>query len=116
MLLNLGFRACGGGAGILHAKKAALVAVPARGKRVWARKPLGAPVARSKLFRVPARVERPLDETQEMQRLMNNYKTLMKSIRCPSVYPYRFFAEAARQSPYSFCSHHFATFSKCFMN
>lgn len=47
----------------------------------WRRKPRWLPVAKSKIFRIPKRPETPLEETLELQRLYNNYRTQMKSIR-----------------------------------
>jgi len=52
-----------------------------RGKRVWQRKPIGLPTAPSKLFRVPKHPDVPLDEQREVKRLLNNYRTQMKSLQ-----------------------------------
>lgn len=47
----------------------------------WRRKPRWLPVAKSKMFRVPARPETPPEEKAELMRLYNNYRTYMKAIR-----------------------------------
>ncbi|XP_024224265.1 probable 28S ribosomal protein S26, mitochondrial isoform X2 [Bombus impatiens] len=46
----------------------------------WKRKPIWLPTAKSKLFRIPNRPVIPIEEYNELKRLHNNYKTLMKSI------------------------------------
>ncbi|CAK9824720.1 Probable 28S ribosomal protein S26, mitochondrial [Anthophora retusa] len=47
----------------------------------WKRKPIWLPTAKSKLFRIPPPpVPRP-EEYEELKRLHNNYRTLMKSLR-----------------------------------
>lgn len=55
--------------------------IPIRNKRIWMRKPLGSPMAKSKQFRVPQKPELPADEVAEIKRLYDNYKTQMKSLR-----------------------------------
>lgn len=45
------------------------------------RKPRWIPTAKSKLFKVPPRPNTPPEELEELKRLNNNYRTLMKSIR-----------------------------------
>lgn len=45
------------------------------------RKPRWIPTAKSKMFKVPPRAQTPPDEMEELKRLNNNYRTLMKSIR-----------------------------------
>ncbi|XP_071448960.1 small ribosomal subunit protein mS26 [Hetaerina americana] len=47
----------------------------------WNRKPIWAPIAKSKLFRIPERKRLPEDEDREIRRLFNIYRTQMKSIR-----------------------------------
>lgn len=47
----------------------------------WRRKPRWLPVAKSKIFKVPPRTETPIEEREELKRLYNNYRTMMKSIR-----------------------------------
>ncbi|XP_015523757.2 probable 28S ribosomal protein S26, mitochondrial [Neodiprion lecontei] len=47
----------------------------------WKRKPLWLGTAKSKLFRIPERPKIPKDETIELLRLHNNYRTLVRSIR-----------------------------------
>lgn len=46
----------------------------------WKRKPIGLPTAKSKLFKVPPRQKMPVEEYEELKRLFNNYRTVMKSI------------------------------------
>lgn len=46
----------------------------------WKRKPIWLPTAKSKLFKVPHRPVIPIEEYNELKRLHNNYKTLMKSV------------------------------------
>lgn len=46
----------------------------------WKRKPIWLPTAKSKLFRIPNRPVIPIEEYNELKRLHNNYKTLMKSV------------------------------------
>nr|SVE77308.1 EOG090X0FQ9 [Daphnia lumholtzi]SVE77926.1 EOG090X0FQ9 [Daphnia lumholtzi]SVE78556.1 EOG090X0FQ9 [Daphnia lumholtzi]SVE79184.1 EOG090X0FQ9 [Daphnia lumholtzi] len=52
-----------------------------RSKRVWVRKPLGSPMAKSKIFRITPKPVFPEDEKAEIKRLFDNYKSSMKSIR-----------------------------------
>nr|SVE88958.1 EOG090X0FQ9 [Daphnia sinensis] len=52
-----------------------------RSKRVWVRKPLGSPMAKSKIFRITPKPVIPEDEKAEMKRLFDNYKNSMKSLR-----------------------------------
>lgn len=47
----------------------------------WKRKPIWLPTAKTKLFKVPERPKIPLEEYVEIQRLSNNYRTYMKSIK-----------------------------------
>ncbi|XP_046385777.1 probable 28S ribosomal protein S26, mitochondrial [Ischnura elegans] len=47
----------------------------------WKRKAIWAPIAKSKLFRIPERKPLPEDETLELRRLYNIYRTQVKSIR-----------------------------------
>uniref|UniRef100_A0A1B6DPR9 Small ribosomal subunit protein mS26 n=1 Tax=Clastoptera arizonana TaxID=38151 RepID=A0A1B6DPR9_9HEMI len=47
----------------------------------WYRKPRWVPVAPSKMFRVPERKRYPAEETVEVIRLNNIYRTTMKSLR-----------------------------------
>ena len=46
----------------------------------WKRKPIWLPPAKSKLFRVPERKVIPTEESIELKRLHNNYRTYMKSL------------------------------------
>lgn len=47
----------------------------------WKRKPIWLPMAKSKLYKIPpSPVPRP-EEYEELKRLHNNYRTLMKSLR-----------------------------------
>ena len=55
--------------------------IQSRGKRDWVRKPLGSPMAKSKLFRIPQKPTLPEDEKAEIKRLYDNYKNQMKSLR-----------------------------------
>lgn len=55
--------------------------IQSRSKKVWVRKPLGSPMAKSKLFRIPQKPVLPEDETAEIKRLYDNYKNEMKSLR-----------------------------------
>nr|CAG4643563.1 EOG090X0FQ9 [Ilyocryptus agilis] len=55
--------------------------VPIRSKRIWVRKPLGSPMAKSKMFRIPSKPVIPSDEKEEIKRLYDNYKLEMKSLR-----------------------------------
>ena len=73
MILNSAYR--------VYTLNSTVVYVSCRGKRIWSRKPLDAPVAKSKLFRVPQKPTLPEDEKAEIRRLFNNYKTNMKSLR-----------------------------------
>nr|CAG4646643.1 EOG090X0FQ9 [Macrothrix elegans] len=50
-------------------------------KRFWIRKPLGSPMAKSKIFKIPQKPVLPEDEKAEIKRLYDNYKNHMKSIR-----------------------------------
>nr|CAG4645185.1 EOG090X0FQ9 [Leptodora kindtii] len=54
---------------------------PLRGKVTWVRKPLALGTAKSKVFRVPRKPDLPQDETREIKRIYDIYKTQMKSIR-----------------------------------
>lgn len=45
------------------------------------RKPIWMPRAKSKMFKVPPRPVIPIEETLELQRLHNNYRTHIRSIR-----------------------------------
>lgn len=45
------------------------------------RKPMRLGTAKSKLFRVPPRIRIPEEESIEILRLSNNYRTYMKSIK-----------------------------------
>ncbi|XP_076651560.1 mitochondrial ribosomal protein S26 [Halictus rubicundus] len=47
----------------------------------WKRKPIWLPTAKSKIFKVPQKPQIPEEEHAELQRLHNNYKTMMKSLR-----------------------------------
>lgn len=47
----------------------------------WKRKPIWLPTAKSKVFRVPQRPVIPTEDKLELQRLHNNYRTLMKSLK-----------------------------------
>lgn len=47
----------------------------------WARKPIWMGTAKSKIFRVPKRPVIPIEEKLEIQRLYNNYRTTIKSIK-----------------------------------
>nr|CAG4650559.1 EOG090X0FQ9 [Sida crystallina] len=85
MLLNSGYQFC-------KLINTGVVYVSVRGKRVWCRKPLGSPVAKSKLFRVPTKPNLPEDEVRELKRLDNVYKAQMKSIR------QYFFEQALKQA------------------
>nr|SVE76082.1 EOG090X0FQ9 [Daphnia hispanica] len=55
--------------------------IQSRSKRVWVRKPLGSPMAKSKIFRIAPKPVLPDDEKAEIKRLYDNYKNSMKSIR-----------------------------------
>nr|SVE75449.1 EOG090X0FQ9 [Daphnia dolichocephala] len=55
--------------------------IQSRSKRVWVRKPLGSPMAKSKIFRIAPKPILPDDEKAEIKRLYDNYKNSMKSIR-----------------------------------
>nr|CAG4642117.1 EOG090X0FQ9 [Eurycercus lamellatus] len=55
--------------------------VPTRGKRFWTRKPLGSPMAKSKMFKIPQKPNLPQDEKAEIKRLTDNYNNQMKAIR-----------------------------------
>lgn len=55
--------------------------IQSRSKRIWARKPLGTAMAKSKLFRIPPKPVLPDDEKAEIKRLYDNYKNEMKSLR-----------------------------------
>nr|SVE74503.1 EOG090X0FQ9 [Daphnia barbata] len=55
--------------------------IQSRTKRVWVRKPLGSPMAKSKIFRIAPKPILPDDEKAEIKRLYDNYKSSMKSIR-----------------------------------
>lgn len=46
----------------------------------WKRKPIWLPPAKSKLFRIPERKVIPIEESIELKRLHNNYRTYMKSL------------------------------------
>nr|CAG4637425.1 EOG090X0FQ9 [Ceriodaphnia reticulata]SVE73252.1 EOG090X0FQ9 [Ceriodaphnia reticulata] len=63
-----------------------------RGKRVWVRKPLGSPMAKSKLFRIPQKPVLPEDEKAEIKRLYDNYKHQMKSLK------HYFFEQSLKQA------------------
>ena len=54
---------------------------------MWPRKPLGSPMAKTKLFRIPQKPTFPEDETKEILRLKNIYLTEMKSLRYDSIVP-----------------------------
>ncbi|XP_076295192.1 mitochondrial ribosomal protein S26 [Lasioglossum baleicum] len=47
----------------------------------WKRKPIWMATAKSKVFKVPQRPQISEEESAELQRLHNNYKTMMKSLR-----------------------------------
>ncbi|XP_063979593.1 small ribosomal subunit protein mS26 [Diachasmimorpha longicaudata] len=47
----------------------------------WKRKPVWLPQAKSKLFKVPPRLHIPKEESVEILRLYNHYRTYRKSIR-----------------------------------
>nr|XP_022919125.1 probable 28S ribosomal protein S26, mitochondrial [Onthophagus taurus] len=47
----------------------------------YKRKPIGAPKAKSKLYKVPEKPQLPKDELEELRRINNNYKNHMKSIK-----------------------------------
>lgn len=47
----------------------------------WKRKPIWMPTAKSKVFRVPKKPVIPVEEHREIQRLSNNYRTYMTSLR-----------------------------------
>lgn len=47
----------------------------------WKRKPIWLPTAKTKIFRVPTRPVIPEEDTLELKRLYNNYRTLMKSLK-----------------------------------
>lgn len=47
----------------------------------WKRKPIWMPTAKSKVFRIPKKPVIPLEEQLETQRLYNNYRTYMTSLR-----------------------------------
>ncbi|XP_029660899.1 probable 28S ribosomal protein S26, mitochondrial [Formica exsecta] len=47
----------------------------------WKRKPLWMPTAKSKVFRVPKKPVIPVEEHLEAQRLYNNYRTYITSLR-----------------------------------
>ncbi|XP_015119290.1 probable 28S ribosomal protein S26, mitochondrial [Diachasma alloeum] len=47
----------------------------------WKRKPIWLPQAKSKLFKVPPRLRLPQEESGEILRLYNHYRTYRKSIR-----------------------------------
>nr|CAG4649760.1 EOG090X0FQ9 [Scapholeberis mucronata]SVE93941.1 EOG090X0FQ9 [Scapholeberis mucronata] len=64
---------------LLHVNNFFLVSK--RTKRLWIRKPLGSPIAKSKLFRIPQKPNLPEDEKSEIKRLYDNYKNEMKSLR-----------------------------------
>nr|SVE73880.1 EOG090X0FQ9 [Daphnia atkinsoni] len=55
--------------------------IQSRSKRVWVRKPLGSPMAKSKIFRISPKPILPDDENAEIKRLYDNYKNSMKSLR-----------------------------------
>nr|CAG4648946.1 EOG090X0FQ9 [Polyphemus pediculus] len=52
-----------------------------RGKKVWVRKPMGLPMAKSKQFKIPVKPNLPEDEKREIKRLYDRYKTEMKSLQ-----------------------------------
>lgn len=47
----------------------------------WYRKPRWVPIAKGKVFRIPARTTAPIEEYEELKRLYNQYRTQMKAIR-----------------------------------
>lgn len=47
----------------------------------WKRKPIWLPTAKSKMFRIPQRPVIPKEESTELKRLFNNYRTAMNSFR-----------------------------------
>ncbi|CAK9794864.1 Probable 28S ribosomal protein S26, mitochondrial [Anthophora plagiata] len=47
----------------------------------WKRKPIWLPIAKSKLFKIPPTPAPQPEEYEELKRLHNNYKTLMKSLK-----------------------------------
>lgn len=56
----------------------------------WRRKPIWLPTAKSKVFRVPKRPVIPIEEHREIQRLSNNYRTYMTSLRYLYIYVYMY--------------------------
>ena len=55
--------------------------VSKRGKVIWARKPLGSPMAKTKMFKIPVHPVIAEDERAETKRLYDNYRTQIKSLR-----------------------------------
>ena len=55
--------------------------ISSRNIKRWVRKPLGSPVAKTKIFRIPVKPNIPDDEKYEIKRLYDNYKNEMKSLR-----------------------------------
>lgn len=47
----------------------------------WKRKPIWLPTAKTKVFRVPKRPVIPIEDSLELKRLYNNYRTYMTSLR-----------------------------------
>nr|SVE83961.1 EOG090X0FQ9 [Daphnia pulex] len=55
--------------------------IQSRSARAWVRKPLGSPMAKSKMFRIAPKKFIPADEKAEVKRLYDNYFHQMKSLR-----------------------------------
>lgn len=47
----------------------------------WKRKPIWLPPVKSKIFKIPKKPVVSIEETLEIQRLYNNYRTYMTSLR-----------------------------------
>lgn len=47
----------------------------------WKRKPIWLPMAKTKVFKIPPRPVVPPEEYEEMKRIHNHYRTVVKSIR-----------------------------------
>ncbi|XP_014477864.1 PREDICTED: probable 28S ribosomal protein S26, mitochondrial [Dinoponera quadriceps] len=47
----------------------------------WKRRPIWLPTGKKRIFRVPKRPVIPIEDEMELQRLYNNYRTFMRSLR-----------------------------------
>lgn len=57
----------------------------------WKRKPIWMPTAKSKVFRIPKKPVIPVEEHLEIQRLYNNYRTYITSLRYLYIYTHTYF-------------------------